>query len=166
LREKARTAALWTVLVLTAPLWIPGLALLIALAVVARLVKVSALYALAWTFWLGASPRRILFVYSDSPNWKAYVEARILPRLPENSVVLNWSQRGQWQRFSLPVTLFHCFAGDREFNPIGLVFDRWHTVKDYRFWQPFRDAKHGHVGALEYVEAQFLRHAGSQAARK
>ena len=75
--------------VLTAPVWIPGLALLIAVVVVARVVKVTALYALVWTFWLGVSPRRVLFVYSESPNWTAYVESRILPRLPENTVVLN-----------------------------------------------------------------------------
>ncbi len=157
--KTVRTAALLTMVVLTAPVWIPGLVLLIAVVVVARVVKVTALYALVWTFWLGVSPRRVVFVYSDSPNWKAHVESRILPRLPENTVVLNWSQRGQWPRVSLPVILFRCFAGEREFNPIGLVFERWRTVEDYRFWQAFRDAKHGHGGALEHVEAQFLRHA-------
>jgi len=145
--------------VLTAPVWIPGLVLLIAVVVVARVVKVTALYALVWTFWLGGCRLREKLVYSDSPNWKAHVESRILPRLPENTVVLNWSQRRQWPRVSLPVILFRCFAGEREFNPIGLVFERWRTVEDYRFWQAFRDAKHGHGGALEHVEAQFLRHA-------
>jgi hypothetical protein len=153
-----RTAALLTVVVLTAPVWIPGLVLLIVLVAVGRVIKVTALYVLVWTFWLGVSPRRVVFVYSDSPNWKAYVQSRILPRLPENTVILNWSERRQWPRFSLPVILFRCFAGEREFNPIGLVFERWRLVKDYRFWQPFRDAKHGQRGALEFVEAQFLRH--------
>jgi hypothetical protein len=154
-----RRAALLTVAVLTAPVWIPGLAVLIALVLVGRVIQVSALYVLVWTFWLGVSPRRVVFVYSDSPNWKAHVESRILPRLPENTVVLNWSQRRQWPRFSLPVMLFRCFAGEHEFVPIGLVFERWQAVEEYRFWQPFRDAKHGHGGALEFVESQFLRHA-------
>jgi len=72
---------------------------------------------------------------------------------------LNWSQRSRWSRFSLPVILFRCFAGTRDFNPIGLVFERWRAVEAYRFFLPFRDAKHGHEGALEFVEAQFLRHA-------
>lgn len=112
-----------------------------------------------WTFWIGLAPRRVLFVYSDSPNWKGHVESRILPRLPVNTVVLNWSKRSQWPRRSLSVALFRCFAGEREFNPIGLVFHRWSAVEEYRFWQPFRDSKHGRGGALELVEAQFLRRA-------
>jgi hypothetical protein len=137
------------------------MALLLALFGGARVLKLMLLYLLVWTIWLGTAQRRVLFVYSDSPNWKTYAETRILPRLPENAVVLNWSHRARWPRLSLPVMLFRAFAGDREFNPIGLVFERWRRVEDYRFWQPLRDAKHGHTGALEFVEAAFLRHAGS-----
>jgi hypothetical protein len=86
-----RTAALLTMAVLTAPVWISGLVLLIAVVVLARVVTVTALYALVWTLWLGVAPRRVVFVYSDSPNWKTYVESRILPRLPENAVpLLRW----------------------------------------------------------------------------
>ena len=85
------------------------------------------------------------------------VEANIIPKLPANSVVLNWSNRAHWPRFSLPVMLFRAFAGNREFNPIGLVFDRLDVVEPYRFWQPFRDAKHGRVEALQLVETRFLK---------
>ena len=141
--------------VLTAPLW---LAAVLAM-VVARCVQVVALYALVWFWWIGRARRRVLFVYSDSPNWKEYLEANIVPKLPANTVLLNWSNRAQWSTFSLPVVLFRCFAGEREFNPIGLVFERFDVVEPYRFWQPFRDAKHGHSEALELVETQFLKHA-------
>ena len=152
-------------IVLLAPLWIPSVAALVAVVLAARLITRIFLYSLVWTVWLGTSDRRVLFVYSDSPNWKAYAETRLLPRLPENAVVLNWSQRARWPRLSFPVMLFREFAGRQEFNPIGLVFERWRRVEDYRFWQPLRDAKHGHAGALEFLEAAFLRHAGSGGGR-
>jgi hypothetical protein len=81
----------------------------------------------------------------------------ILPRLPENSVVLNWSNHGQWPRFSVPVLLFRAFAGSREFNPIALVFERFSLVARYRFWQPFRDLKHGRPEALRMLEERSSR---------
>jgi hypothetical protein len=150
-----RQAFLLAVVVLTAPLWLAVLFVM----VLGRFVQVVALYAFVWFWWIGWGRRRVLFVYSDSPNWKEYVEANILPKLPANTVVLNWSNRARWPKFSLPVMLFGCFAGEREFNPIGLVFERFEVVERYRFWQPFRDAKHGHPEALRLVETQFLHHA-------
>ena len=156
--SRAKDVALLTTVVVTAPLWLPLIAGLVVLVVVVRAVQVASLYAVVWTFWIGCAPRRVLFVYSDSPNWKEHVETRILPGLPANAVVLNWSGRARW-RLSLPVLLFRCFAGQREFNPIGLVFERLSPVERYRFWQPFRDARHGRREALELLEARFLRHA-------
>jgi hypothetical protein len=142
----------------TAPLWLG----LLAMAVLAHAIQRVTLYSIVWLCWIGLAPRRILFVYSDSPNWKEHIEQVILPRLPENSVVLNWSQRGTWPRFSVSVWLFHAFAGRREFNPIGLVFSRYRLVARYRFWQPFRDAKHGHPDSLRTLEARFFADLAGQ----
>jgi hypothetical protein len=138
----------------TAPVWLA----LLAIVVLARTVFMVALYLFVWSWWIGRQGRRTLFVYSDSPNWKEYVERVILPRLPENSVVLNWSHRSQWHRFAVPNRLFRTFAGSREFNPIGLVFERFTFVADYRFWQPFRDLKHGRPDALRVLEQRFFSH--------
>jgi hypothetical protein len=109
--------------------------------------------ASAWHSVPGRARRDVLFVYSDSPNWKEHIEQQILPRLPRNSVVLNWSQRKQWPRFSLAGFLFRTFAGYREFNPIALVFARFGLVERFRFWQPFRDARHGKDESLRMLEA-------------
>jgi len=144
-----------TILILTSPLWLP----LLLVALVAMLIRVAALYAIVWLWWIGRAPRRVLFVYSDSPHWKQHVETNILPKLPRDSVILNWSERARWRSFSVPVLLFYCFAGNREFNPIGLVFGRFTMVERYRFWQPFQDAKHGNFAALQQVEAAFLHRA-------
>ena len=49
-------------------------------------------------FWVrhGRKGKVILFVYSDSSNWKDHVEEKILPRLAACSVILNWSKRREW----------------------------------------------------------------------
>jgi hypothetical protein len=139
-------------LVLTAPVWIP-LVLLIGLWIGLQFIV---LYGLVWAWWIGPRKKRVLFVYSNSPNWQRHVEATVIPRLPPAAVVLNWSERQRWPRFALPVRLFRFFAGSREFNPIGLVFERFALVRRYRFWKPFRDLKHGHQEAVDRLEAQFL----------
>jgi hypothetical protein len=140
------------VIAVTAPVWLPFVLIVGA----ANLLRASALYIIVWAWWLGFDRRRVLFVYSDSPNWKQHVEESILPRLPANAVVLNWSQRRQWPRRRLPVLLFRTFAGNREFNPIALVFERFALVERFRFWQPFRDAKHGNTGSLRALETSLF----------
>src|SRR5882762_1515407 len=94
-------------LVITASLWL----VLAAVAILAHVVRQVGLYAIVWFWWVGLASRRVLFVYSDSPNWKDYIEQVILSRLPENSVVLNWSQRRQWPRLGISIWLFRAFAG-------------------------------------------------------
>ncbi len=148
-QARLKTIAMLAVIVATAPLWVA----LVVLMAVAYGVRTLALYLMVWMWWMGRARRRVVFVYSDSPNWKPHIEQRILPRLPRNTVVLNWSRRQDWSRFSLPVLLFRAFAGEREFNPIALVFARFASVERFRFWQPFRDAKHGRDEPLRRVEA-------------
>ena len=148
-------------MVVTAPIWIG----LVALALIARSLRRAMLYALAWGWWIGRARRRVLFVYSDSPNWKAHVETSILPRLPANAVVLNWSHRATWPALDPSAMLFRGFAGERELNPIGLVFERFAVVARYRFWQPFRDARHGRVEPLHSLERLFLEHARRDGSR-
>jgi hypothetical protein len=138
-------------LVVTSPLWL-SLTLVVMLA---RAIQSAVLYGVAWA-WIGGARRRVIFVYSDSPNWKTHVEVNIQPRLPQKSIVLNWSHRTVWKRFDVPVLLFRRFAGTKEFNPIGLVFERFRPVKRFRFWQPFRDDRHGKPEALQLMEKAFL----------
>jgi hypothetical protein len=80
--------------------------------------------------------QRVLFVYSNSPNWQDYCEREILPALPENAVVLNWSERLKWPRRSFATRLFRGYSGDKQFNPIGIVFRPFRRRSIFRFWQP------------------------------
>jgi hypothetical protein len=122
--------------------WAIPLILLLLPLVAAVLVFWSlyslALYLLVWTCWLTRG-RDVLFVYSNSPHWKEYIESEILPRLRNRAVVLNWSERKKWiQKMNLASLLFRHFGGSREFNPVGLHFRPLHLHRTYRFWEPLR----------------------------
>jgi hypothetical protein len=117
------------------------------------------LHVLVWLRWCPAGTR-VLFVYSNSPVWQSYIESNILPRLPADSVVLNWSERRGWPRWSLSTAIFRFFAGRREFNPLAVVVEPRHWGRTFRFWRAFRDAKHGKPDALHRVEREFFTHVG------
>ena len=48
------------------------------------------------------------------------------------------------------------FGGWREFNPLAVVFRPFRRTRTFRFWQPFRDFKHGHPEALHRMESEFF----------
>jgi hypothetical protein len=111
---------------------------------------------LIFRFWRrhGQHGRFVLLVYSDSPNWKDYIEAKILPRLEPHVVTLNWSERQQWKQTNpFEARVFNHWAGEREFNPLALVFAPNGKVKSVRFWQAFSDLKHGKDRSLKLVES-------------
>ncbi len=108
-----------------------------------------------WTFW-STRGVNVLLVYSDSPTWSGYIEANIIPRLPPSTLTINWSDRRNWRWFSLPVMAARFFGGSKEFNPMIVVFRPFHWAKTYRFWQPFKDYKHGKTGPLQALEAKLF----------
>jgi len=140
------------------PWWLLTLIIVLSPAILLLVVAVLALFVLSstclhiliWTFWC-LRGRDILFVYSDSPIWHDYVEQRLLPPIRHRAVVLNWSRRKRW-RISLARAAFHHFAGYREFNPLALVFRPLRRTRKFRFWQPFRDFRHGRPQALRKME--------------
>jgi hypothetical protein len=135
------------VVVLLSPLLLP---LVLAYGVYAIL-----LHLLLWLLWSPAGTR-VLFVYSNSPVWRPYIEEHILPMLPRGSVVLNWSERRRWPWWSLSAAAFRFFGGRREFNPLAVVVQPLHWSRTFRFWKAFRDAKHGNRDSLGKIEAEFL----------
>lgn len=142
---------------------LPLFPLILALAVVFLVLFFIAsilLRVIIW-FWWCLRGRDILFVYSDSPIWHDYIEQHILPQLGKRAVVLNWSQRKRW-RFSVARLAFQHFGGYRQFNPLAVVFRPFGRTHTFRFWQPFRDFKHGHPEALQKMEAEFFELIGVQ----
>jgi hypothetical protein len=94
-------------------------------------------------------------VYSDSPVWHDHIEQQVLPRLGQRAVVLNWSERKQWRR-SLAVMAFRYFGGTREFNPLAVVFRPFRLAHRFRFYEPFREFKHGRPEAVANIENELF----------
>jgi hypothetical protein len=143
------------------PRWLLALVILFSPVILVVVVVVLALFVitsiclhvLIWTFWCFRG-RDILFVYSDSPIWHDYIE-RLLPPIRDRAVILNWSERKRW-RLSLARMAFHHFGGYREFNPLAVVFRPFRLTRKFRFWQPFRDFKHGKASPLQQMEKDFF----------
>ena len=88
----------------------------------------------------GGQGKRLLLMYSNNPNWQAYVEENWLPRLESISVALNWSERNTWaERHPFEAQIFRAWAGQREFNPLAIIIPADGPVRVIRLWQAFRD---------------------------
>jgi hypothetical protein len=98
----------------------------------------------------------ILFVYSDSPIWHDYMATQVLPLVQERSVVLNWSERKKWSRWSLGVALFHHFGGASDFNPLVVFFQPLRLARVFRFWSAFGDWKRGCKKPVERLRQQLF----------
>ena len=117
------------------------------------------LTAVVWIWWCPRG-RNVLFVYSNSPVWSQYIAERHLPYLENRAVILNWSERRLWKRYSLARLVFVSYGGRREFNPLAVVFRPFRPSRTFRFWLPFRDWKHGKPKGLEAMELEFFRTPG------
>ena len=115
---------------------------LILLAVGLSLVHRALCYFLIWLLWLPRG-RDILFVHSESPIWMEYMTGEVLPLVQDRAVVLNWSDRKRWSQWSIAVQAFHAFGGEREFNPMVIVFRPFRLAQKFRFWPAFKAWKHG-----------------------
>ena len=142
-----RTILKTLVVLVLLPLVIP-----LAIFVVAiYLVHGAALNAIVWLLWCTRG-KHVLLVYSDSPIWHDYIEENIIPHLPRSGIVLNWSERLMRRWHSLAVMVARYFGGSREFNPIVVVFRPFRWAKTFRFWQAFKDYKHGNNQTLDSVQ--------------
>lgn len=146
------TRSWWVIglLILAAPLVL----LLVLLTLFFRLAASVCLHLAIWCMWLPRG-RNILFVYSESPVWQHYIESNILPVVRSRAVVLNWSQRKQW-RFGVATAAFRHFGGHDAFNPLAVVFRPFRPARVFRFWQPFRDWKHGRGKSLRQLQAELF----------
>jgi hypothetical protein len=127
---------------------------LILLALVLYLVAGILLHIAAWCFWC-ARGHDVLLVYSNSPVWQAYFEDELIPRLGRRAIVLNWSQRSSWGR-SLAVAAFRFFGGNRDFNPMAVVFRPFRIARSFRYYKPFREFKHGKPEAVNQLTDRLL----------
>jgi hypothetical protein len=119
--------------------------------------------------WLSRG-KSVLFVYSDSPNFKGYVESNILPKIGERAMILNWSERSRlkWDE-TLEARVFWHSTGVRryfekgkkkwageDYCPLAIVFTPWWSPKVIRFWQAFKEFKHGKDAGLKQCEKRLF----------
>ena len=134
-----------------------GLLPVMIIVVILYLLWGAILYLAIWLTW----PKQfVVFVYSDSPTWKDYIEREIIPYFQDRVVILNWSQRKRW-RNSLAILAFRYFGGYRNFNPMAMVFHSFRFVKTYRFFGAFKDFKHGDLRKVEELRARLLADIGN-----
>src|SRR5688572_15521849 len=107
-----------------------------------------------WINW-GLQGRYILFVYSNSPIWSTYIEEEIIPHIQGEAMILNWSERKTW-KVSLAVLAFNHFGGRRNFNPLAIVFKPFRFNKEFRFYEAFKEYKHGKTEKLEKIKREFF----------
>lgn len=134
----------------------PVVALIVPLILVllaAMLVYGVLLTVIVWLLWCTRGIDTLV-VYSDSPNWHDYMTESVMPKLQDRSIVLNWSERRHWRSFSLSVAVFRFFGGDRQYNRIVVVLRPFRVPRTFRFWQPFRDRKHGNLAPLNDLECK------------
>jgi hypothetical protein len=122
------------------------------IAVLLNFLWGAILYIAIWLTW---KKQFILFVYSNSPTWKEYIEREILPYLRDRAVILNWSERRNWKN-SLAVMAFRYFGGYRNFNPIAFIFRPFHFVRTYRFFEAFKEFKHGNAERVEVLKRELF----------
>jgi len=134
------------VLLLLLPLLLP----LLLVRIFARLIWSGLLCGAAWT----QHAKLVIFVYSDSPKWKEHIESHILPDLPPDAIIINRSQ--PWDQTALTGRIFRHFGGHHEFCPIGIVVERWRSIRLFRLFKPFQEARHGDCSALNNVQAAML----------
>lgn len=134
---------------------LPLLAPLLLCIGAAYLITTVLVYLAVWMFW-NTRGIYVLFVYSNSPHWQSYIQNDILPRLPKGQIVMNWSERKLWKYFSLSSIVFHHFGTYREFNPMAVIIRPFRRARIFRFFEPFRDFKHGNPESLRKMEAEFF----------
>ncbi len=130
--------------------WVAAICLLVGFLLGVTVIKPLFPYVYGFGlkvgFWIrhGRKGKSVLFVYSDSSNWKDYVEAKILPRIGTRAIILNWSKRREWEpRMSFETKLFNHWAGSSDFTPTAIVLPLTGKVKVIRLWQPYKQAKTG-----------------------
>jgi hypothetical protein len=114
-----------------------------------------ALYALVWLLWL-PSGKDVLLVYSDSPIWRDYMTTQVIPSVQDRAIILNWSERSQWPKWSLSIHVFRTFGGGRDFNPMVAVFRPFRRARVFRFWSAFKDWKRGNTEPVTRLREELL----------
>ena len=136
-------------------LLLPVILPLLILGLVLSAFNKVVVYLLVWVWWLPRG-KDVLYVSSDSPIWKEYMEAEIFPLVAERAVVLSWSARSKWSAWSFAVRVFRTFGRGRDFNPMVVLFRPFRPAKIFRFLPAFQERKHGNSAGVELLRRDLI----------
>jgi hypothetical protein len=148
----ARKVLKFTLIVLLLPLILP----LAILGLVLHLLNKIVVYLLVWVWWLPRG-KDVLYISSNSPIWKENMETDIFPLVAERAVVLNWSARSKWPKWSFAVRVFHTFGSRRDFNPMVVLFRPFRRARIFRFLPAFQERKHGNSASIEQLRRDLMQ---------
>jgi hypothetical protein len=154
-RQKESFIRKMGMVVLSLPLLLLILPVLLLCAVFYWMYRIT-LYFLIWLSWL-RNGKNVLFIYSDSPIWHEYMTTQILPLVENRAVVLNWSERKSWKKWSLAVRVFHLFSSGNDFNPAVMLFRPFRSAESFQFFSAFKEWKHGNTKKVERQRSELMR---------
>ena len=142
----------FALIVLLVPIILPLAVLGLVLSVLNKVV----VYLLVWVWWLPRG-KDVLYVSSDSPIWKEYMEAEVFPLVAERAVVLSWSARSKWPTWSIAVRVFRTFGRGRDFNPMVVLFRPFRRATVFRFLPAFYERKQGNSASVEQLRRDLMQ---------
>jgi len=107
-------------------------------------------------WWLPRG-KDVLYVSSDSPIWKEYMDTEVFPLVEERAIVLSWSARSKWPKWSFAVRVFRTFGHGRDFNPMVVLFRPFRRARLFRFLPAFQERKHGNSARLEQLRRDLMQ---------
>jgi len=147
-RKVARFALIALLLPLILPLAIVGLVL--------HFLNKVVVYLLVWVWWLPKG-KDVLYVSSDSPIWKEYMETEVFPLVAERAIVLSWSARSKWPKRPFAVRVFRTFGRGCDFNPMVVLFRPFRRASIFRFLPAFQERKHGNSASVEQLRHDLMQ---------
>ena len=133
-----RKALRIALIVLLLPVILP----LAILGLIFSLLNKAFVYLLVWVWWLPRG-KDVLYISSDGPIWKEYMETEVVPLVAQRAIVLNWSGRSGWPKWSFAARVFRTFGRGRDFNPMVVLFRPFRSAKVFRFLPALQEWKHG-----------------------
>jgi len=118
-------------------------------------IYLALLYFAVWIRWC-AQGARTFVVYSRSPHWQERFETHLIPMLPTNAIVVNWSDRKSWRRLSLTTQVFNSFLGAYNHTPSAIIFRPFRRAKVIRFYEAYMSYKHGNPTPVLALESELL----------
>jgi hypothetical protein len=147
-----RNVATFALIVLLLPLVLP----LAIVGLILHFLNKVVVYLLVWVWWLPKG-KDVLYVSSDSPIWKEYMETEVLPLVAGRAIVLSWSARSKWPKWSFAVRVFRTFGRGRDFNPMVVLFRPFRGARIFRFLPAFQERKHGNSASVEQLRRDLMQ---------